>query len=134
MVALFRVWRLVLVALGLLAAAILLAGCGWNSVLVEETPSAGNVLRIEMSDSAITPAHLLATKGKVTFEVTNNGTRTHNLTVTMGPNEHHSPDVAPGETISWTLNFSRTGQHAVYSSIADDHEAGMEAVVLIRTD
>ena len=129
-----RAGRYLLVVVGMLIGGFLLAGCGWNSELVEQTPTAGNVLTIEMSDTAITPDHLAANKGDVTFEVTNNGAKPHNLTVTMGPKTHHSPEIAPGETISWTLNFSRTGQHAIFSSLGDDHDAGMEAVVLIRTD
>lgn len=126
--------RVALIVVGVLVGSLVLTGCGWGSELVEETPAAGNVLTLEMSDTAITPDHLSANKGDVTFEVTNNGTKPHNLTVKMGPDEHNSPEVAPGETISWTLHFSRTGQYAVYSSLGDDHEAGMEAVVLIRTD
>lgn len=134
MVAHSRPSRLMMAVLGLLVVGLGLSGCGWNSVLVEETPAAGNVLKIEMSDTAITPGHLAANKGGVTFEVTNNGTRVHNLTVTMGPKEHHSPEIAPGSTMTWTLKFPRTGQYALYSSIGDDHDAGMEAMVLIRTD
>lgn len=129
-----RAGRYLLVVLGMLIGGVVLAGCGWRSELVEETPTAGNVLTVEMSDTAITPDHLAANKGDVTFQVTNNGTRPHNLTVTMGPQKHQSPDVAPGETTTWTLHFPRTGQYAIYSSVGDDHEAGMEAVVLIRTD
>lgn len=126
--------RVVPLAMLLFALGLVSSACGWDSVLVEETPAAGNVLRVEMSDTAITPDHLTADKGDVTFEVTNNGTRPHNLTVTMGPTERHSPDIAPGTTASWTVEFPRTGQYSVYSSIGDDHEAGMEAMVLIRTD
>lgn len=129
-----RVGRHLLVVLGMLIGGYLLAGCGWNSELVEETPTTGNVLKIEMTDTAITPDHLSANKGDVTFEVVNNGAKVHNLTVTMGPSKHHSPDIAPGQTVTWTLHFPRTGQYALYSSIGDDHDAGMEAVVLIRTD
>jgi len=129
-----RIWCYLLVVLGMLIGGFLLTGCGWRSELVEETPTAGNALKIEMSDTRITPDHLSAQKGDVTFEVTNNGAKPHNLTVKMGPDEHQSPEIAPGATATWTLHFPRTGQFAIYSSLGNDHEAGMEAVVLIETD
>jgi len=103
---------------GMLLGALVLSGCGWNSVLVEETPTANNALTIEMTDTSITPAHLSALKGDVTFNVTNNGTKTHNLAVTMGKDEFESPEIAPGASEIWTLHFPRTGQYALSSPIS----------------
>jgi len=125
--------RLVFLA-SMLFGALVLSGCGWDSILVEETPTANNELTIEMTDTAITPAHLEALKGDVTFKVTNNGTKPHNLAVTMGKDEFESAEIAPGESTTWTLHFPRTGQYALFSNLADDHEAGMETMVLIKTD
>lgn len=126
--------RRLMILAGMLLGALVLSGCGWNSVLVEETPTANNALTIEMTDTSITPAHLSALKGDVTFNVTNNGTKTHNLAVTMGKDEFESPEIAPGASEIWTLHFPRTGQYALFSNLADDHDAGMETMVLITTE
>jgi uncharacterized cupredoxin-like copper-binding protein len=111
--------------------AMLSAGCGHHNYLTEQTPGTGNSLQITETDSAITPDHISADKGKVSFTITNTGQATHNLAVHIATKTMTSPDVAPGETKTWTVKFPRTGQYELYSEIGNDRETGLSATIQV---
>jgi plastocyanin len=89
------------------------------------------VLRVSISDEAIEPSSLTASPGQITFEITNNGTTPHNLALDIDDQPTISPDVAPGETETWTINLQTTGSHPLYSLRDGEKEGGLEATLTI---
>jgi plastocyanin len=120
--------------LGILLIALLVAlgaGCGHHNYLTEQTPGTGNSLKITETDTAITPDHVSATQGDVSFTITNTGQAAHNLAVHIATKTKTSPEVKPGETITWTVEFPRTGQYELYSEVGNDRDTGLSATIQV---
>jgi uncharacterized cupredoxin-like copper-binding protein len=96
------------------------------------SPVAGaTTVKVTESEMKIELATTTAKEGTVTFEITNNGTIEHNLATMIAGDEHVSPNVAPGDTITWSIDFPRTGQYEVYCAVPGHKAAGMVATLSI---
>jgi uncharacterized cupredoxin-like copper-binding protein len=93
--------------------------------------SSEQVLQVTITDEGIEPSTLQATPGQITFEITNDGTTVHTLGLDIDDAPSVSPDVQPGETETWTINFDTTGDHDLYSLVDGEKESGLQAVLTI---
>ncbi|ACZ40663.1 cupredoxin domain-containing protein [Sphaerobacter thermophilus] len=129
--------RRVLLVVAVLLSALALAACagGPETMPSDErvTPGPGNTFSITITDDAITPDNLSAAMGPITFEITNNGSRVHNLAVNYNGIHHQSPDIQPGETITWTIAGHTPSPVVFYSSVGNDRASGLEMNVWIAT-
>lgn len=66
--------------------------------------------------------------GPTVFEVVNDGSAAHNLTLEGGP---ATPDLAAGETASLDVGELSPGTYTVFCAIAGHREAGMEALLTV---
>lgn len=102
-----------------LALAAALGGCA-HTIRV----GGGRTLTVALSEYRITPDTVRAYAGKLTIDVRNLGTRTHNLAVSLGSyNEVVSPNLPPGATATVTVDLA-PGQYMLRSLIVDDQSLG----------
>ena len=106
----------------------LAAGCGGGgsgSSVDTETDvgtSTGADFELFASEYTFAPPFLLVEKvGPSTFSIRNDGTLPHNFTI---DGVGHSPDVKPGETVTFELDL-KEGAYEFYCSIGDHKEQGM---------
>ena len=120
----------------LLPAAVLLAACGGSSG--EGSSSGGAVIRtIQISEKEFTlnPSTVTLPKpGTYAFEVTNDGTITHALTIEGKGDEGkevESGDIAPGSKKTVKYTFAAGKQYEMYCPI-DGHKAqGMSGTISV---
>lgn len=123
--------------LALLLSALTLAACVGGPTKNPQdpivTPGPGNSFTITITDDAITPDNLSAAMGPITLQITNNGSRVHNLAYDLNGVHYESPAIQPGQTITWVIEGHTPSPTSLYSSIGNDREKGLEANVWIAT-
>lgn len=125
--------RLLIVAVAL-GSMLVLAGCGISTQPLELTlPGPGNRHAISISDDGISPANMAANMGQLTFEITNDGTKPHNLAYDDNGFHFASPTIEPGQTITWQTIVDTPSPIWFYSSLNDDRANGVEANVYVAT-
>jgi FtsP/CotA-like multicopper oxidase with cupredoxin domain len=82
---------------------------------------------IDLAEWVIT-GDLTIDPGVVTITLTNSGTMVHNLALENGP---QSPDVNPGDTVTFEVGDLASGTYTVYCAIAGHRAAGMEAFLVV---
>jgi hypothetical protein len=103
-----------------LACAYALAGCG-HTVLVGN----GRHLSVALTEYRLTPDPVRAYAGTLTITVRNQGTRTHNLAISLGNvNEALTPDLRPGASTTLTVDLA-PGKYMLRSTITDDQSLGL---------
>src|SRR5690606_33065717 len=93
-----------------------------------EAPASNDVTAaIEMKEFEFTGT-LTVPAGNLTIELTNAGSMVHNLAIEGGPT---SPDVQPGDTISFDVGYLEPGTYTIFCAIPGHREAGMEATLVV---
>ena len=116
------------VAMGVAAIAVVLgigavARVGNASTVKESAPIA-----VTLREFAIEPAMIMASPGKVTLQVTNTGTMTHNFKVTGLGN---TKDLKPGESASLALADVKAGSYEVLCTVPGHEASGMKATLMV---
>lgn len=97
------------------------------------TPEPGNTFVITITDDAITPDNMSAAMGPITFEITNSASQVRNLAFDYNGRHHRSPDIQPGETITWTIPGHTPSPVRIYSTPGTGQASRLEANVWIAT-
>lgn len=129
--------RRALLAIVVLVSMLTLVACGRGPTKYPEDEPVpalpGNKFEVTLTDDRITPDNMSAAMGPITFVIKNEGTKVHNLAVDDNGQHFQSPDVQPGEEITWTVVLGTPSPVSFYSTHGDDRAQGLEANVLIRT-
>ena len=118
-------------ALFLLPATVLLAGCGGSSS--GSSMQGGAVVKtIQISEKefSLTPSTVTVSKpGTYAFQVSNKGTITHAFEVEGNGVEEKSGDIQAGSSATLKVTFSKNGSYEIYCPI-DGHKAqGMKGTL-----
>ena len=118
-------------ALVLLAGALVLAGCGGDGNDDSGSGSAQTV-KLSATEFKFTPSGpSVDTAGKVTFDVSNDGSVDHALEV-EGPNgEVETEPIAAGQSAKLTVDLSKPGKYEMYCPVGNHKEMGMEGTVTV---
>jgi uncharacterized cupredoxin-like copper-binding protein len=117
-----------------------LAGCGSSSNSgTATTPAPGasstatgvTTVAVSEKEFSITLPQTTFTPGTYTFQVTNQGTVPHNLTI-QGPgvNNQASPTLQPGQSGSVTVTL-QTGSYEFWCSVDSHKDKGMDLMVTV---
>jgi uncharacterized cupredoxin-like copper-binding protein len=121
-------------ALLLLPAAVVLAGCGGSSNRSGSAKlSSGPVrktLQISEKEYSLTPSTVTVSKpGTYAFQVTNKGTITHAFEVEGNGLEEKTGDIQAGSSATLKVTFTKNGSYEIYCPI-DGHKAeGMKGTL-----
>jgi plastocyanin len=91
----------------------------------------GGAVEISETEYALDPADPSVSAGEVTFEVTNDGSITHNLEVEGNGVEEEVEDIAPGDSGSLTAELE-PGSYEIYCSIGNHKDLGMEGTLTVE--
>lgn len=117
--------------LALLPVALLLAACGGGS----GDGSASQMIQISEREYSLNPSSIVVPKaGTYTFDVTNDGTVTHALTIEQsggGGSEEETGDISPGshKTVEFTL--SADGSYEMYCPVDGHKQQGMKGTIRV---
>ena len=126
-----RAWLVV----AALAAAFALAACGASGPPQTSiaTPAPGNVLTVTITDNSITPGDLVARMGRVTFKITNSSKSVQNLAVDSDGVHNVSPDIQPGQQLTWSVVLDTPSPDRIYSDKPGARDAGIQANLTVGT-
>ena len=126
-----RAWLIV----AALVAAFALAACGASGPpsTAVATPQPGNTFDITITDNSITPGNMVARMGAVTFHITNNSKSVQDLAIDSNGVHRASPDVQPGQTLTWTTVVDTPSPDRIYSDKPGARAAGIEANIDFAT-
>ena len=125
--------------LPMLAVAMVVAACGTSTPSAVATPTAPpGAMHVNLLDYSISPDHLAAPAGTVTFYVTNDGKTPHNFNVRMpqGPIASntrivaHSKDLNPGQSDTFTATFA-AGTYTIFCAFPGHESLGMIGVLVV---
>ena len=125
--------------LAVLAGAIALAGCGSDdngddngSAPAASSGGSAETVKLSATEFKFTPSDPSVDKaGKVTFDVSNDGSVDHALEV-EGPNgEVETEPIAAGQSAKLTVDLSKAGKYEMYCPIGNHKEMGMEGTVTV---
>jgi plastocyanin len=91
----------------------------------------GGAVEISETEYALDPADPSVSAGEVTFEVTNDGSITHNLEVEGNGVEEEVEDIAPGDNGSLTAELE-PGSYEIYCSIGNHKDLGMKGTLTVE--
>ncbi len=111
-----------LLALVFSIVAIAIASADHGGGIAPATSAARVVVAVTVKEFAFVPQALSATAGPVTFHIKNTGAVTHNMSV---EGAGKSPDVAPGESVTWDVGVLAAGTYTVECPISGHVGAGM---------
>lgn len=109
---------------GLLAAALLVLGCGGDDATAERS----NDLTVEAGDLYYEPEEFAASPGEVTITMNNVGSTEHDLVIEELGDEVVIDLVAGGESGTGSVSLDE-GTYTLYCSVVGHREAGMEATL-----
>ena len=109
---------------GLLAAALVVLGCGGDGATAERS----NDLTIEAGDLYYEPEELAASPGEVTFTMDNVGSAEHDLVIEELGDEVVIDLIAGGESATGSISLEE-GTYTLYCTVVGHREAGMEATL-----
>ena len=126
-----RAWLIV----AALVAAFALAACGAGGppATAVATPQAGNVLNVTITDNSITPGDMVARAGRITFNITNSSKSVQNLAVDSDGVHYASPDIQPGQKLTWSVALDTPSPDRIYSDKPGARDAGIEANLNVGT-
>jgi plastocyanin len=115
----------------LIAAVLVLAGCGSDDGGGDGSSAAGETVQITATDFRFDPADVsVAAAGETTFTLTNDGGEEHALEVEGNGIEEETDAVAPGESASLTVDLE-PGEYVLYCPIANHRSLGMEGTLVV---
>ena len=91
----------------------------------------GQTVKIGESEYKLDPSDATLKAGSVTFDVTNDGTITHNLQIEGNGVEETTDDLAPGDTGELTVDL-KPGSYEMYCTIDGHKDLGMEGTVTVQ--
>jgi uncharacterized cupredoxin-like copper-binding protein len=128
-------------ALVLLSGALALAGCGsdddngGDSAPAAASSGGGQTVRLSATEFKFTPSDPSVDKaGKVTFDVSNDGSVDHALEVEGPDGDVETDSIAAGESATLTVDLSKPGKYEIYCPIGNHKEMGMEGTVTVAGD
>ncbi len=126
-------------AAAVVAIAVGIAACGSSSSSSSSTtPSSsassggGQTVSLKESEFKFTPPSATAKPGNVTFDVSNDGTTTHSLTV-QGPNGSQtlSSSLQPGKSGTLSVDLSKPGKYTFCCPIDSHRQMGMQGTITV---
>ncbi|MGH3071211.1 MAG: cupredoxin domain-containing protein [Gaiellaceae bacterium] len=115
----------------LIAAVLLLAGCGSDDGADEGSSSGGETVQITATDFRFGPADVsVEAAGETTFTLTNDGGEEHALEIEGNGLEEETDDVPPGESATLTVELE-PGEYELYCPIENHRELGMEGTLVV---
>lgn len=111
-------------AVAVLAAIVAFRGESAGAAVDEPTTQ---VIGLSLSEFAI-DGDLEVGAGPTRFDVSNDGSVAHNLTLDGGPS---TPDLSAGESVELDVGDLSPGTYVIFCSIAGHREAGMEATMTV---
>lgn len=134
-------------AIAVVAGAMALVGCGGDdettssaASTTESTDTAaaggggsGESIPVSETEFAIDPADPTVKAGTVSFEVTNDGSITHNLEI-EGPDGEQKldQDLEAGDSGTLEVDLSKPGTYEWYCPISNHRDQGMEGEVTVE--
>jgi plastocyanin len=95
------------------------------------TPTYPSRTNVDLDEWFVRPSYRALAAGPIEFNANNRGEDDHNLAVRSGATEYGKIDVAPGDSVSMTLNLA-IGTYTLYCSLPDHEEAGMKVDISVR--
>jgi plastocyanin len=86
------------------------------------------VVAVTVKEFSFSPNAISTSAGPVTFRIKNTGAITHNLSV---EGVGKSPDVAPGQSVTWDAGVLAAGTYKVECPISGHVGAGMTATLTV---
>jgi plastocyanin len=111
----------------------LLTGCGSSATpgTGSSTAATGTPVTATETEFSITLSRTTFSPGTYTFDVHNNGTISHNLTINgPGVANQASPTIAPGTTGQVTVTL-QNGSYELYCSIGTHKDQGMDLTIQV---
>jgi uncharacterized cupredoxin-like copper-binding protein len=125
-------------ALVLLSGAVALAGCGsdddngGDSAPAAASSGGGQTVRLKATEFKFTPSDPSVDKaGKITFDVSNDGSVDHALEVEGPDGDVETDSIAAGGSATLTVDLSKPGKYEIYCPIGNHKEMGMEGTVTV---
>jgi uncharacterized cupredoxin-like copper-binding protein len=121
------------------AFALALAGCGGSSgggstsssATHTSAPAVGRVVNVVEKEFSITMPKATMNPGTYTFQVSNQGTVSHNLTVTgPGVGTKGSSTISPGQSTDLTVTLQK-GSYEFWCSVDSHKSQGMDLTVKV---
>jgi uncharacterized cupredoxin-like copper-binding protein len=119
--------------------ALALAGCGGPSdrgstssaATLTDAPAVGKVVNVVEKEFSITMPKAAMVPGTYTFQVSNQGTISHNLTVSgPGVSTTGSSTISPGQFADLTVTLQR-GSYEFWCSVDSHKDQGMDLTVKV---
>jgi len=136
------------VVLAAAIASFLLAACGGGDDNSDTTAASNNAtgtsgtgaagggesVNIGESEFKLDPSDVNVKAGTVTFDVTNDGTITHDLEVEGEDQgvEEKTDVISPGESATLTVDLSKPGKYEMYCTIDSHRQEGMEGDITVQ--
>jgi FtsP/CotA-like multicopper oxidase with cupredoxin domain len=98
-----------------------------NETVASGGGAAAQIVDITLSEYAITPNHIMAPPGQVSFRVTNSGSLEHNFEI-RGVTQ--TPNIRPGETTTLDVELE-AGEYGVLCNIPGHEGSGMVATLMV---
>ena len=122
----------------LLAGALAFAGCGSDDdgdsgpAPAASSGGGGQTLKLSATEFKFAPSDpSVDNAGKVTFDVSNDGSVDHALEV-EGPNgEDETEPISAGQSAKLTVDLSKPGKYEIYCPIGNHKAMGMEGTVTV---
>ncbi len=91
----------------------------------------GQTVKIGETEYKLDPSDATVKAGSVTFDVTNDGTITHNLQIEGNGVEETTDSLAPGDTGQLAVDL-KPGSYEMYCTIDGHKDLGMEGTVTVQ--
>ena len=116
---------LLLFAIVLTVAAFVLAGCGGGG----GASPGGSTIEVILQDYKFTPNPINATKGAVTFKLTNKAAQLHDFSI---PDLKVNIPVEAGKTVTQTVTLDQAGTFQVICNQPAHKDSGMTAQIIVK--
>ncbi len=123
-----RMFTTTRLAVGAIAVALVIAGCGGGDDAPADAPAATGEVTVEAGDLFYDPETLSATAGEIEFTLVNIGDAEHDLVIEEVGDVVVIGNIAPGETGTGSIELE-AGTYTVYCDVPGHREAGMEATL-----
>jgi uncharacterized cupredoxin-like copper-binding protein len=92
---------------------------------------AGETVKVGETEFKLDPSDPTTKAGQVTFDVSNDGSTTHNLEVEGNGVEEETEDLQPGQSGKLSVDL-KPGSYEIYCSIDDHKDLGMEGTLTVQ--
>jgi uncharacterized cupredoxin-like copper-binding protein len=91
----------------------------------------GGTVKIGETEFKLNPSDPTTKAGQVTFDVSNDGSTTHNLEVEGNGVEEETEDLQPGQSGKLIVDL-KPGSYEIYCAIDDHKDLGMEGTLTVQ--